>query len=284
MKIFNLILFLVSLTIPVFSQWNNKTIDNNFDEPFKKSFTSINNNGFLAMEVGDKEKNLINIPDSIKSKIINITNNLNIKMGMVQDIIITNKNVIGYISKSACTNNNLDSSINLFNEFLISVEIPKKGLNIYKIFTTAGTYYINESDYLSSGFPGQIDVLYMGDSWVEKNFNEILNLKKLYKLCNIKVIKIPSLYLHGSYFCDNETYIDFVLVVAGINVNYKISATKSKNSEIYFFDDSTWSDEFIKDFKNASKCMIRVNQNYCRSDYYEFNMSGSTSAFNFISK
>lgn len=94
----------------------------------------------------------------------------------------------------------------------------------------------------------------------------------------------PFLGLSGSYFCDDETIIDFVLVVKGVNKLYKIDAMKSGDNEMYYIDDSIWTDEFVADFKSASKCSIRVNQSYCTDDYYTFNFSGSTAAFNFITK
>ena len=44
-----------------------------------------------------------------------------------------------------------------------------------------------------------------------------------------------------------------------------------------------WTDEFIKDFKSASKCFIRVQYQWC--DYhYQFDFSGSAAAYDFITK
>lgn len=97
-----------------------------------------------------------------------------------------------------------------------------------------------------------------------------------------KDVDHPFMFLRGSYFCDDDTHIDFVLVVNGVNKKYDIAVSKSKDSQCYYFDSSIWTEEFIADFKNASKCSIRVNQSYCQSDYYTFNMSGSTAAYNFI--
>ena len=93
----------------------------------------------------------------------------------------------------------------------------------------------------------------------------------------------PFLSLWGSYFCDDYTYIDFVLVVNGVNKKYKL-AGKSFDGRMYWFDESIWTDEFIKDFKSASKCSIRVNQDYCTDDYYQFDFSGSAEAYDFINK
>ena len=78
-------------------------------------------------------------------------------------------------------------------------------------------------------------------------------------------------------------YIDFILVVNGKNKKYKLSG-KSEDGRMCSFDESIWTDEFIKDFKSASKCSIRVNQDYCIDYYYQFDFSGSTAAYDFITK
>lgn len=91
----------------------------------------------------------------------------------------------------------------------------------------------------------------------------------------------PFLSLWGSCFCD-ASYIDFVLVVNGENKKYKLTGRAFDNS-VYYFDESMWTDEFIKDFKSASKCFIRVQYQWC--DYhYQFDFSGSAAAYNFITK
>lgn len=92
----------------------------------------------------------------------------------------------------------------------------------------------------------------------------------------------PFLALYGSFFCDDTTTIDLVFVINGVNVLHSIEVFKSTDSQYYFFYDSVWTEEFTKDFKNASKCLIRTNQTHCTDDVFTFNMSGSTAALNFI--
>ena len=95
---------------------------------------------------------------------------------------------------------------------------------------------------------------------------------------------IPFLSLwtrRRSSFCD-VSYIDFVLVVNGENKKYKLTGRAFANS-VYYFDESIWTDEFIKDFKSASKCFIRVQYQWC--DYhYQFDFSGSAAAYDYITK
>ena len=92
----------------------------------------------------------------------------------------------------------------------------------------------------------------------------------------------PSLTLHGSYFCDDYAYIDFVFVVNGVNKKYKLRGGTLANIA-YEFRGSIWTDEFIKDFKSASTCSIRV-PNQCHDYHYQFDFSGSTAAYDFITK
>jgi hypothetical protein len=98
------------------------------------------------------------------------------------------------------------------------------------------------------------------------------------------LIQRPFLALGGSYFCDDTAYIDFVFIVDGVNKKYEIIGSKSSDSTMYYFNESIWTNEFIADFKNASKCFVRVNQDYCKKDYYQFVFSGSSASYNFIIK
>lgn len=96
--------------------------------------------------------------------------------------------------------------------------------------------------------------------------------------------KSPFFALSGSYFCDDTGHIDFVLIIKGEKKHYVFRAKKSRDSRTYYFDENVWSEEFVLDFKSASKCLIRVNQEYCTDDYYEFNMLGSNKAYDFLVK
>ena len=101
-------------------------------------------------------------------------------------------------------------------------------------------------------------------------------------------INRPFLALRGSYFCVNSTCIDFVLVVNGVHKKYKLIGYRSSDDITYYFGESIWTDEFIKDFKSASNCYIIVPQYDCpikyTDDYYQFDFSGSAAAYDFITK
>ena len=155
-----------------FGQWTFKTINNNFDEPFKKAYTKTNNGGFLMLVVGESK-------------------------------------------------------------------------------------------------------------WIIENSDTV-------------EIKQPFFALYGTYFCDDETFITIVFIVKGESIKYSVIASKSQDSKTYVFKTvytdvdgeswSFWNTDVISQFKNASKVLIKVNQEYCDDDYYEFSMSGSAAAFDFITK
>jgi hypothetical protein len=91
--------------------------------------------------------------------------------------------------------------------------------------------------------------------------------------------------LRGSYFCEESTHIDIVFKINGQNKKYQLTGSKSSDSTMYFFsDEEELTEEFWNDFKIASSCIIRVNQEYCRDDYYSFSMKGSNLALSFFSK
>lgn len=96
-----------------------------------------------------------------------------------------------------------------------------------------------------------------------------------------------ALYVVGAYFCDESLTIDLGLMVNGVSKKYSFQAFKSSNSKVLFFMDNILDAEhaeFLKDFKACSSLLLRVNESHCTSEYYKFNMSGSTAALTFMSK
>jgi hypothetical protein len=85
-------------------------------------------------------------------------------------------------------------------------------------------------------------------------------------------------YIKGGYYC---------VFQLGEQV-YKVSGTgiKSESSDIVFFTPNLLNEEFetVDWFKKCSKLKIRINESYCTTEYYEFNMSKSSSALEFMSK
>jgi hypothetical protein len=95
-----------------------------------------------------------------------------------------------------------------------------------------------------------------------------------------------ALYLKGGYFCDDRISYDFVFIL-GDDV-YRVSGVglKNSNSDVLFLTADLLNEEYetVSWFKKCSKLKIRVNESYCTTGYYEFNMTKSTSALEFMSK
>jgi hypothetical protein len=90
--------------------------------------------------------------------------------------------------------------------------------------------------------------------------------------------------LSGGYHCDDEIPVDISFLIGGEYKKYNVLGTKSENSTIVFLVDDLMNDTMKVDFLKASSVKLRFNESHCESDYYEFKMTGSTAALNFVSK
>jgi len=129
--------------------------------------------------------------------------------------------------------------------------------------------------------------------WTNKNINN--GFDEPYRICHTKennnaILKLENvdgeiaLYLQGGYFCDENLTVDISLMVNGEWKKYSTVGTKSEDSKAVFLIDNLASSELIIDFLNATSIKLRVNETYCENEYYQFNMSGSTSAYKFITQ
>ena len=129
--------------------------------------------------------------------------------------------------------------------------------------------------------------------WTNKNVDN--GFDDPYKICYTKesnkaILKLENvdgeiaLYLQGGYFCDDNLRVDISLMVNGQWEKYSTIGTKSEDSKAVFLIDDLASSELIINFLNATSIKLRVNETYCETEYYQFNMSGSTSAYKFITQ
>jgi hypothetical protein len=91
-----------------------------------------------------------------------------------------------------------------------------------------------------------------------------------------------KLVLFGSYFCDDYPTVDISFLVNGEYTKLNLTGSKSTDSKAIFINNFFVSDENVNIFKSASSVKIRINESHCESEIYEFTMSGSTAAFNFM--
>ena len=92
-----------------------------------------------------------------------------------------------------------------------------------------------------------------------------------------------SFYIGGVYICDGIVSVDMSFLVDGVYQKYNLlECYTSDDSETVFFVDNLTTHEMLSSFKSATSVKIRINDTTCDSETYEFRMSGSTAAYNFV--
>lgn len=89
-------------------------------------------------------------------------------------------------------------------------------------------------------------------------------------------------YIQGGYYCDDYPSVDLVFVVNGVNVKYNIDGMINDKNNVIFFTADLINNEMLESFQKCTVLKVRVNESYCSSETYSFNMSKSTSALNYI--
>ncbi len=89
-------------------------------------------------------------------------------------------------------------------------------------------------------------------------------------------------YIQGSYTCEDYPLVEIICVVNGENKKYSFVSTTSEDRTVVFISDDLENSGMLADFKNASILKLRINETYCDSVIFNFNMYKSSSAFSFI--
>jgi hypothetical protein len=103
--------------------------------------------------------------------------------------------------------------------------------------------------------------------------------------CILKMENIDGkvyFYLSGGYHCDKYPTIDLVFMVNNQPKRYTIEGFVTEDKKLVFLSEDLYNDTIFQDFKQCSILKIRINESSCTNDIYTFNMSNSTSAFNFM--
>lgn len=127
--------------------------------------------------------------------------------------------------------------------------------------------------------------------WTNKSVNNAFD--DPYKICHTKVnngavLKLENVegqiafYIEGSYFCSDAPMVDISFMVNGKWVKYSIQSVKSQDSRALFLIDDIENSYMFEDFLKATSVKMRVNEEYCDTEIFEFNMSGSSAAIKFI--
>jgi hypothetical protein len=89
-------------------------------------------------------------------------------------------------------------------------------------------------------------------------------------------------YLQGSYTCEEYPFVEVICVVNGENRKYSFSGITSDDKKVVFITSDLENSGMLDDFKNATTLKLRINETYCDTFTFSFNMSKSSSAYTFI--
>lgn len=145
-----------------------------------------------------------------------------------------------------------------------------------KIFLTiliSASSFVANSQFQNHVFNNDFDGDYKLSYSLDNN-NNLLKLENIYG--NI------SLYITSNYFCEEDPMVDLVFFCYDGNYKFNVQGYKSKDAKTIFLTFDLENSEFLKYFFNGTKVKIRVNDNICENQYFEFSLKNSTNAFKFI--
>lgn len=91
------------------------------------------------------------------------------------------------------------------------------------------------------------------------------------------------LYIQGIFFCDDDdTEVDISYMVKGKWEKYNGGGMVSDDQTTVFMEPNMLVSGMLEDFLAATSVKVRIRQTYCDEQIYEFNMTGSTKAFNYM--
>lgn len=91
------------------------------------------------------------------------------------------------------------------------------------------------------------------------------------------------LYIQGVFFCDDDdTEVDISYMIKGKWEKYNGSGLVSSDQTTVFMEPNMLVSGMLEDFLAATSVKVRIRQTYCDEQIYEFNMTGSTKAFNYM--
>jgi hypothetical protein len=270
----NYLPILLSCLLPIFAfgQWTIKKVDNGFDEPYKIAYSAPNNGAILKLESLVTEKTVY--PRIIQDTCLSVSK-LNYQV-LVYDSITSNYVLSkGYFS--------------LFSdEYFVIYDVLSNSTSnekFYRVYTDNkfGVIRANDLTLNPTEIQGKILKHPMESNSAKSKAIELLEVNKKQQPYDKKVQEI-AFYLSGGYHCDDEIPVDISFLIGNEYKKYNVQGTKSENSTVVFLVDDLMTDPMKADFLKASLVKLRFNESHCQSDYYEFKMTGSKAALDFISK
>lgn len=105
--------------------------------------------------------------------------------------------------------------------------------------------------------------------------------KEFIKLYNSTISGYVGLLMYEGYMCSKKPGVEMSFLVNGTWEKYELLyGLTSEDKKLFYILTSVKSIE--TDFRAASKLKIRVTDDHCGTEIYEFNMQGSAAALDFM--
>jgi len=265
------------LPIFAFGQWTFQKVDNGFDEPYKIAYTAKNNDALLKLEPVEVE---VALPKKYP-----------LQPGMhyfetSYEHSITGGESIDLTSGSLRNQGRVFSGEKLVIVGQTSIETNGTTKKYYLLYDRYKKVFCQQ-EQIKFTIPTSIQSF---DLQNQKEIDSLIEVAKIYsEQCTTvpqlyeKQIQI-SFYLSGGYHCDDEIPVDISFMIGTQFQKFSVNGLKSKDSGTVFFIDDLNTSEMKDAFLKSSMVKLRFNESHCQNDYYEFKMTGSTAALNFVSK
>jgi hypothetical protein len=89
-------------------------------------------------------------------------------------------------------------------------------------------------------------------------------------------------YIQGQYFCDEEIEVVLAFKTLGSYIRYTTMGKVTKAGDCIFIDSDLVNSEAVSQFLSCTTLKVKITEGSCPEQIYEFNMTGSTRALNFI--
>jgi hypothetical protein len=277
MKKLFLALLIVSYCGTAKSQWTFKKVDNDFDAPYKIAYTATNDDAILKLEAIEVEKTIE--PTLIQDSFLTVTKTEN--QILFYDSI--GSDGLYYCLPKGYNKLYSDEYVVIYDVVNCQPTGSSTSETYYKVYANNQFGIIRSRD-LSLNTNDITTKLKKNQSNTSNNIQKAEELLKLNINQKSKEVKIKEIafYLSGGYHCDESLYVDIVFYVAGNPKKYQVEGSTSKDRTTVFLVDDLNTHEMKDDFLKASSVKLRFNESHCENDYFEFNMSNSKAAFQFM--
>jgi len=92
------------------------------------------------------------------------------------------------------------------------------------------------------------------------------------------------MYVQANEMCGKRVFVSAIFVTPQFNREVPLIGFITPDESVMYLEKDMKSSSFLSLFKQSSEVVMKVTSDECEDRYYQFFMSGSTAAYNFMSK